>query len=735
MTRIAGAGVLVLMLALNGALPAHASDWPAWRGPQGDGVSTETGLIEAWSPAGDNVLWRVDFVGRSTPVAIDGQVCVIGRVGDGATRQEIVACFDAENGRKNWEHRFNVYHTTVPFNRVGWASLAADPETGNIYAHGVAGQLIAYDSRGKLLWSYFLTEEFGHYSGYGGRTQTPLVDGERLILSFVSSGWGDQLPLRHRYFAFDKRTGELLWVSAPGTVPFDFNTQSAPVAADVAGQRLIVAGDSDGYVHAMRAVDGAPVWKFRLSKNALNSTVVVKDSRVYAVHSEENVDEATMGRLVAIDATGSGDVTQTHELWRANEVGSGFPTPALHGGRLYVIDNSANLMTFDAATGRPGWTHSLGTVGKGSPVWADGKLFATEVNGRFHILRPKADGVEVLDSDLVRFPDGHYAEIYASPAIAYGRIFLSTEAGLFCLGDPAKPFPSSARAKRSGLTASVPGEGPAKFALVVPAEAILRSGEARSFEVRTYDAKGRYLGAKSAQWTLQGLRGSIDGSGRFSAEEAGGFQEGTLTAKVGEIEARARLRIYPALPWSWDFEDLDAAKTPPTWIGASGKFAVTELDGNKVLAQGPRERGLNRTIVFFGSSELRNYTIEADVRGGQEGRRRADIGLMAGGYTLDLQGAHQRLELRSWTAELERFVVQVPYVWEPDRWYRLKLRVDVRDGQALVRGKVWPREGTEPAAWTIEGRDELATASGSPGIVAYTPVHAYYDNIKVVVNP
>ena len=118
---------LILILAGAGR-PGSAAEWHGWRGPTQDGVSTETGLISSWSVDGENLIWVADLIGRSTPVILDGRVCANGRVGEGITKQEVVACYDAGTGKKLWEHRFNLFHTTVPFSRVGWANLAGDPE-------------------------------------------------------------------------------------------------------------------------------------------------------------------------------------------------------------------------------------------------------------------------------------------------------------------------------------------------------------------------------------------------------------------------------------------------------------------------------------------------------------------------------------------------------------------------------------------------------------------------------
>jgi outer membrane protein assembly factor BamB len=730
----------IALLSLLAAGAAAAGEWPAWRGPGQDGVSPETGLISSWSPAGENVAWRADLVGRSTPAVFDGRACANGRVGQGLHKQEIVACWDAGSGKKLWEHRLDVYLSTVPFNRVGWSSVVGDPETGNLYAHGVGGLLVAFDRAGKVLWSRELTEEFGFYSGFGGRTHTPMLDEDRLILSFVNTGWGEQGPPRNRTFAFDKRTGELLWAATPGTgSPYDLNTSTTPVAAVVKGRRLLIEGNADGWIHAIDARTGETVWSFQLTKGGINITVAVADGTVYVSHSEENVDTpGVMGRLVAIDATGTGDVTKTHERWRVDELGAGFSSPLVHGGTLYVVDNSANLFAFDAKSGRQLWKHKLGTVGKGSPVWADGKLYVTELNGRFHILKPGPQGVETLDMDEITVQDttegpaGRYAELYGSPAIAYGRIYLSTEAGLFSLGDKSRPFKAE-KGEPVVLREEPAAQGATPAVLrVVPAEVLIRPGETARFTVRAFDAQGRALPAPpAAGWTLQGLAGQVS-NGAFTPE-AGRPQAGKVVAKAGALEATARVRVIPPLPWSYDFEAVEAGKTPPWWIGAGLKFPVKELDGGKVLSKPPVAVGLDRSDVFLGPPALANYTVQADLRGAVKGRKRPDLGLINSGYHMDLMGNHQKIQLRGWASEL-RLEKSVPFPWEPDVWYTMKFRVDQQGDKALLRGKVWRRGEPEPQEWTITAEDPQPVRQGSPGIYGYSAAELYYDNLQVTGN-
>ena len=435
---------------------AWAQDWPSWRGRSQSGVSSETRLPSSWSADGENLVWSDAWIGRSTPAVFDGRVCANGRTGNGVDKQEVVACWNAETGAKLWEQQFSIMNTTVPFNRVGWGNVTGDPETGYLYALTVDGHFNAFDRDGTIVWSRRLAEELGRASGYGGRTSTPVVDENSVYLSVIGAAWGAYGgPPRHKYVAFEKRTGQVQFIATPGGGVFDMNTQSVPIIAVVDGQRLLIDGNADGWVYALQARTGEVVWKYNLSKRGINASPVFDGTTVYVGHSEENLDEGTMGRVVAIDATGSGDVTATHERWRVNEAAVGFASPLINDGILYVIDNSANLMAIDAATGSVLWDHSVGTVGKASPVWADGKLYVNETNGRVQILEPTRTGVTVLDSDELKVDERH-AEVYGSFAPAYGRLYFTAESGVYALGDASTPFRAGTGSSERGGEGEVP---------------------------------------------------------------------------------------------------------------------------------------------------------------------------------------------------------------------------------------------------------------------------------------
>src|SRR5438093_2920201 len=213
-------------------------DWREARGPNRDGVSNETGLVEKWALNGQNFLWRAPYGGRSAPIVMGNRVYLQNPSGRGPTLQERVMALDADTGKVIWEYKFNIFQSDIPAHRVGWASPAADPETGNIYALSGGALVVALNKDGKLLWERSIGEEFAAFTTHGGRTMSPLVDGDLVIVSAAVSSWGTEAGRAHRFFALDKRTGDTMWVANPGGRPYD-TVSAAPVIAPMNGVRLL----------------------------------------------------------------------------------------------------------------------------------------------------------------------------------------------------------------------------------------------------------------------------------------------------------------------------------------------------------------------------------------------------------------------------------------------------------------------------------------------------------------
>lgn len=731
-SRALGAvAALCLFASVAGAEPINGNEWHTWRGPDDNGSSRATGLVDSWTEGDANVLWKsTEAGGRATPIIMNGRVYAQRLTGEGPTWQEEVVCLDAHTGEVIWRDAFDIFHTDIPSDRVGWASVAGDPETGYVYAHGVQGIYTCYDGDGNIVWRHSMTEEFGRISGYGGRTHTPFIDRDLVILSFLNSGLGKQGPGRHRYVAMNKLTGEVVYWATPGGPPLD-TTFSVPTVAVVNGVRQLIAGNADGWLYGMKIATGEKVWGFKLTRRGINASIVVEGNYAYVLHGEDNIDNTTMGRAVCVDITGEGDVTATHEVWRRDGLRAAYASPAIGDGRFYAVDNSANLFCLDAKTGEEYWKLNVGNVGWGSPTWADGKIYIAEADGVFRIVDVSGDAPELLSKIEFQDDERQGVDIRGCASVAYGRIYVQTRTALYCVGSADKgqeiaidPLPED------GAADSV-----ATFLRVEPGEAHLHAGESIQLAARLFDSSGRPIGdASDVQWTLKGLKGSIEG-GNFTATADANGQFGMIEAKAGDLAASARIRVKTTLPIIENFDSRAAGKPGPNhWIGGSRvKFKVIDEDGNNVYKKDADNIRFRRALVYMGPPEMTNYTVQVDARGSEKRRSLPDMGVINSRYVCDLRGNDQQFRIYAWVP-MPRVIATVPFEIEPEVWYRIKCRVDYEGTGAVIRAKAWNRDEPEPEAWTLELNDPQPNPGGSPGLACFSMAEVYYDNISVTSN-
>lgn len=729
-----------LLALVASVTTATAEDWAHWRGPEQNGISRETGLVSDWSlEEGKNVLWVSEIGGRATPIVMNNRVYLNCRTDNDVNdpedkincRQQVV-CWDAETGDVLWKDVFNVFQTDIPAPRVGWASMVGDPETDQVYLHTVDGILRCYTAKGDVVWERSLLEEFGKISGYGGRTQTPIIDEDRLIVSFLAANWGESKgpAPKHYYYAFDKRNGELLWVSAPGEAPQDTN-YSIPIVRVIDGVRMLIGGNSDGHLYAMNARTGERLWQFKMSKRGLNATPATDGKYVFMSHGEDNIDNTEFGRVQCIDATGRGDITETHGVWRVDGVKAGYTALLHHDGILYVVADTGNLFAFDSSNGELLWDYSLGTVGKGSPVWADGKLYVMEVNGNIHILKPSREKCEKLSHVTLQATkvDG-LDEIYASPAISNGRIFLVTRDRTICIGDgdyqDGEPEP---------LAEEKPAGDEVATLQLRPYEVVLKPGQPVEYSLHAFDKNGRFIKKVEPELTAsEGLSPLTINGNRVSAEDVRQHLAGTVSASLGDLTATARIRYFdPSDTWQWDFEQFSGIAVPEHWLRAHIKLKPVKLeDGNTAMQAAGLGQGKGRPshTVFIGTPEMRDYTIQADVMMREQRRQLPNIGLVANRYNFIMRGNVGRLIMQSW-APHKRMSTETRYRSDPDIWYTMKMKVEVDDDQAIVYGKVWKRGEPEPEEWSLTATDPHPNRHGSPGLYVYATANCLFDNVVV----
>jgi len=676
----------------------------------------------------------VPYGGRSAPVIVGNHLYVQNPSGRGADEQERVMCLDPDTGKVLWEYKFNVFQSDAPAHRVGWASPAVDPETGNVYAFGVGATVIALTKDGKKIWDRSVGEEFGAFTTHGGRTMSPLIDGDLVIISSPISSWGTMSNRSHRFIAMNKKTGEIVWTATPGGRPYD-TAYGAPMIATIAGQRLLICGIGDGGVYAMKPQTGEKVWGIVIAKRGINTGVAVMGNTVIISHGDENLDSNEMGMVAAIDGSQKGDIKAFK--WKAEGFLGGFSSPIVDGDRVYQIENGSKMIAFDVTTGKELWKQQLGTVQKAPPVLADGKLYVGTESGKFFILKPHQDRAEILSE--VEMPVSKYSccssegtpeQLLGGAAVSHGRVFFVSSDAIYAIG-PKKAVPLK------GYAIDEPaekGEGAPAYVQVEPTELILKPGQTVKLHARLFDDKGRFLREDtSATWALTGLKGTVTGGSYTVSNDP--TQEGLIVAISGALKGNARARVIHPLPWTETFDEIPDGGVPAGWINATaGKFKVVVLDGQKVFEKAPDETLFSRIRMFIGPTDWSNYTFQGDVRVNMKRRQMGDIGLTAQRYTLALYGNEQKLKIEPWEPEVQR-TTTVPFEWKPDAWYTLKIRVEnMPDGKVRVRGKAWPQGQPEPAEWMIEKIDPIGNKEGAPGVFAAAPFGLYLDNLKLTAN-
>lgn len=556
-----------------------ASDWPYWLGPRFTSISGERNLPDKWDPKGgegSNLLWKSDVGSRSTPTLMNGRLYLLStnHPHDESKAGEVVVCLDAESGEELWRYAFNVYLSDVPIERVGWSSVVCDPESGNVYALGVCGYFCCLNGEtGQLVWDRSLHEEYGLLSTYGGRTNFPIVHENNVIVSAVIIGWGEMAKPAHRFLAFDKYNGQPVWFEGTRLLPFD-TTYSSPVLAVIEGELQMIFASGDGGIHGFQPRTGQRLWTCNLSSRGLNGTPLVIGNRVYIGNGEENLGTTKMGALVCIDATQRGDITESGIIWRKYEYFVSRSSPVLIDGRLYVADDRAKLHCLDPETGESlGEPVRMGTMMRANLLYADGKIYANELNGRGYIMRPTETGAEIIHR--FRYPQGE--ECAGSPIASKGKVYIPTTGAMYCIGLPDSPVEPEELPELPHETPRAEDSTPAHVQLV-PVESLLRPGTRQPFQVRLYNSRGQYLrlaGTDEVEFSIDGP-GTIDEDGNYDIPATEQVHAPVLvTAKFHDLTGGARIRVVPDLDWSFDFDD---GRVPTTWVGAAYRHIPLDWD-------------------------------------------------------------------------------------------------------------------------------------------------------------
>lgn len=419
--------IVVVLVCL--ALGSRAENWPSFRGPTRQGMSTERNLPVHWS-AESNVLWQaaIPGLGWSSPVVWEDRVFVTSATENGTSCR--VISVDAKSGNILWDKEV---FKQVPRRKEGKNSYATPtPTTDGKYVYGVFGDgsVAAVDFAGALVWT---NREVQFYSRHG-LGASPVLYEDRLIMPYDGSnpvtaagswpnnsneerlGW--QIPWdRAIIVALDTQTGKRVWTGKRGQSRI---AHVSPILVPHAGKTQLISPAGDA-IQGFDPKTGELIWTVYSQGEGVTPSPVAGDGLVF---TSSGFEKST---LRAVKLGGKGDVTKTHIAWEERK---GVPTqPSLLYVKpyLYAITDGGIAHCYEGENGEIVWEERIGGNYSASPVYAEGKIYFLSESGETTIIEAGPRFKEVARNKLAE-------RCQASMAVSGGRLFIRSEKNLFCVG-------------------------------------------------------------------------------------------------------------------------------------------------------------------------------------------------------------------------------------------------------------------------------------------------------------
>ena len=399
------AAAALLALAAS-ATPVTSSgqggDWPQWRGPNRDGRSAETGLLQSWPEGGPPLGWKAAGAGTGfSSMSTSGTRLFTMGARDGA---EYVMAFDRTTGKKLWETQ-----NGARFENDRGSGPRGTPTVsgGRLYAFGASGDLTCLDpATGRKHWSVNVLRTFGGHNPRWGLSESPLVTGGRVLIN--AGGPGASIV------ALDAKTGSVVWKSGSDAAAY-----SSAVLQKVGGIEQAVFFTASG-ARGVDVRDGRELWQYAPVANrvANAATPVVSGPHVFL-----SSDYGTGAALLRMEAAGGG--LAAHEVYFTREMRNHHSSSVLVGDHLYGF-SSAILTAMRLADGEVAWRDR--SVGKGSLVYADRRLYLLSENGVVGLA--DADPKAYVERGRFTIETGQLST-WAHPIVAGGMLYLRDQDSIY----------------------------------------------------------------------------------------------------------------------------------------------------------------------------------------------------------------------------------------------------------------------------------------------------------------
>jgi outer membrane protein assembly factor BamB len=412
---------IAFMFLFQTTLFSQDSKWTHFRGSKLNGISTETNVPISWNDT-TNVAWKTDIKGKgwASPVVYGEQVWISTATNDG--KEMWGECIDLKTGKLIYDillfkqdsvhrkHSINSYATPTPCIEDGFVYLN----------YGSRGTACVNTTNGEIVWKRNdLVVE--HIQGTGASL---MLYKEMLIVHYEGTDF-------QYIIAFNKRTGEIIWrADRPkelytGIEPIGKKSYCTPLVININGKDLMISNGSTVCI-AYEIETGKEVWRVVEGEDSSIAMPIYEDGIVYFYTSLMTPpgNGEKFVEFLAIDATGTGDITKTNILWRHKGPILQLLTPLIKEGVIYTVDTKNTLIVFDAKTGAQTYTQKLKEKYHSSPLWVEGKVYLTSVKGETIVL--KAGKIpEMISTNKVE------GDVYATLAIVQNSILIRTDMSLF----------------------------------------------------------------------------------------------------------------------------------------------------------------------------------------------------------------------------------------------------------------------------------------------------------------
>jgi len=420
-------GGILCVWSIVGVTPIAAEDWPAWRGPRGDGTSIEPNIPTVWNgETGAGIVWKVPVpgVGHSSPVVHGNHLFLT--TCDETTEARMLLCFDTESGQLRWsqtvlsvplehKHKLNSFASGTPATDgqlvyvtfLEGAEVSSDPLENPLLVTPGKMVVAAYDFSGNQRW----ISRPGGFSSKHGFCSSPVLFEDLVIVNGDHDG--DSYIV-----ALDQRTGATVWKTSR-----EYQTRSyvTPLLREIDGQPQLVFSGSKR-ITSLDARDGSICWTIEGPTEQFVASMVFDGEKFYMAAGFPTY------HVMGIRSGGRGDITDSHVAWHSTDAACYVPSPVVLDDQLFVADDRGIANCFDTHTGQRIWRERLGRHFSASLVTAGGLVYFTADDGVTYVVRSLDDQAEVISKN----PLGQ--NCYASLAISNGQIYVRGQSDLFRIG-------------------------------------------------------------------------------------------------------------------------------------------------------------------------------------------------------------------------------------------------------------------------------------------------------------